>query len=217
MPLVVVDGAHDPSGLKMNTVIKRAKDQVRGAMAAGDPNFKRGQCKSGTIPVFGQEVFHQALRDANVSLVQSNFEADRYMAALGRAEGCPVASNDSDFFVYDVEFVPLDSLVFGQEEEGDDGARQITCRRFDKPRFLREFGLSSCDHLYLMSSVLGNDYIPIHSFEKFFAQVRKPKKKNLSPRRKVRDCSLNHYNFFTPPLIKSTLNPSAYPGPPFSK
>ena len=203
MPLVIVDGAHDPSGLKMNTVIKRAKDQVRGAMAAGDPNFKRGQCKSGTIPVFGQEVFHQALRDADVSLVQSNFEADRYMAALGRAEGCPVASNDSDFFVYDVEFVPLDSLVFGEVEEEDDGARHITCRRFDKTRFLREFGLSSCDHLYLMSSVLGNDYIPIHSFEKFFAQVRKPKKKNLSPRRKVRDCSLNLVYLFTPSVIKS--------------
>ena len=182
---MVVDGAHDPTGIKMNTVIKRAKDQVRGAMTAGDPNFKRGQNKSGTIPIFGQEVFHQALRDADVSLVQSNFEADRYMAALAKRIGCPVASNDSDFFVYDVEFVPLDSVVIGEAEVAEDGARHITCRQFDKAKFLRVFGLTSSDHLYLMSSVLGNDYIPIHSFEKFFAQVSKPKKKKLSPRRKA--------------------------------
>ena len=137
--------------------------------------------------------------------VQTNFEADRYIAELASLEGCPVASNDSDFFVYDVDFLPLDSFRCKQWDRNSsyfefklffsvnsveidhDGSRYITCRRFNKTNFLKSFNFTTCDHLYLMSSVLGNDYIPIHSFEKFFSQVRMPKKKSMAPRRKVRE------------------------------
>ncbi len=130
-------------------------------------------------------MFYRALRQLDVTLMQTNFEADSYLAELAQAENCSVASNDSDFFVYDVDFVPLDAFRFSTVEIGDDNSRYLSCRRFNKAKFLRTFNLTTNRHLYLFSSVLGNDYIPLHAFEKFFSQVKMPKKKTLDKRKKV--------------------------------
>lgn len=58
-------------------------------------------------------MFLRTARDCGVDVVQANFEADAYMARLAGERRCPVVSNDSDFFVYPVDFVFLDSLRCG--------------------------------------------------------------------------------------------------------
>ena len=103
---------------------------------------------------------------------------------------CPILSNDSDFFVYPVEFIKLDSI--GHRKSNCTGtfkislfklntipahARYLSCQRFDRSAFTERFGISSQDMLYLMASVLGNDYVPTKTMEKFFAQVKMPKKR----------------------------------------
>ena len=81
-------------------------------------------------------------------------------------------SCDSDFFVNDVAFLPLDSLEWEDVlMDVDGGPPYLRCRQFDRPRFLSRHGLEEKRMLPLMSAVLGNDYVPLETFSGFFAQV----------------------------------------------
>ncbi len=54
------------------------------------------------IPPLSQDVFKNVLSALSVNHVTCVFEADDQIAALANAWGCPVMSNDSDFFIYDL-------------------------------------------------------------------------------------------------------------------
>ena len=74
------------------------------------------------------------------------------------ANKCPVISNDSDFFIFNVTFVSLDSLdICGSEEKEEQG---VSCRRFNREKLLTHYGLASAELLHLLASLMGNDYIP---------------------------------------------------------
>ena len=79
------------------------------------------------------------------------------------ANNCPVISNDSDFFIFNVTFVSLDSLdmCWADEEEG----QGVACRRFNREKLLTHYGLASADLLHLLASLMGNDYIPPQVFD----------------------------------------------------
>ena len=80
------------------------------------------------------------------------------------ANNCPVISNDSDFYIFDVTFVSLDSLDMCWAEEEGGGEQGVACRRFNKEKLLRHYGLTSAELLHLLASLLGNDYIPPQVF-----------------------------------------------------
>lgn len=119
-------------------------------------------------------------------MIQTNFEADTYISTLSKQLDCPVLSNDSDFFLQEVEFVPLDSILFGKQGEAEDAAAEgINARRFNQSLFRKKYRIDKGDEfLYLLSTLLGNDYVPGGTFERFFAQIKIPKKKSLSYKHK---------------------------------
>ena len=103
------------------------------------------QGKVQVFPLFGREVFQEVLEELGVRVLQASFEADHVIAKvsfcttsnteaspksapnqscpqLAMSEGCAVISNDSDFFIFDVELIRLDSLNL----EGD----TVTCSKF---------------------------------------------------------------------------------------
>ena len=79
------------------------------------------------------------------------------------ANNCPVISNDSDFYIFNVTFVSLDSLdmCWAEEEKGEQG---VSCRRFNREKLLTHYGLVSAELLHLLASLMGNDYIPPQVF-----------------------------------------------------
>ena len=76
------------------------------------------------------------------------------------SNNCPVISNDSDFFIFDVTFVSLDSLDLSWPDE----AEGVACKRFNKGKLLTHYGLASAELLHLLASLMGNDYIPPQVF-----------------------------------------------------
>jgi hypothetical protein len=86
-------------------------------------------------------VSRQVLAELGVRMVQCSYEADHVIAKVGSVqmvdgscsalqlaitEDCPVISNDSDFFIFNVSFVSLDSVEL---EAGGEG---LLCRRFNR-------------------------------------------------------------------------------------
>lgn len=142
---------------------------------------------------FFVDVFLCACRDLEIEVIQTLFEADAYIASLSSKLCCPLLSNDSDFFVQrNIDIISLSSLDFVPTSKRSakllasaPSEAGIVCRRFNQQRFCDHYGIADPRLLHLMSSVVGNDYVPVKTFERFFAQVRKPKKKSVSPRHKV--------------------------------
>ncbi|XP_039951795.1 protein asteroid [Bactrocera tryoni] len=102
-PYVLMDGGYEYR--KLHTVGKR----LRGKIAI----IKRiNPCGSNTIfPLLMKEVFVDAVRDCGVSVMRCVFEADDELATLSRKLGCPVLTYDSDFYIYNVQYIPLITLT----------------------------------------------------------------------------------------------------------
>ena len=78
-----------------------------------------GSGASGKVfPQLTVDTIIQALKDVDVTVYSSVFEADGVLAWLAHRFNCPVVSDDSDFFVFGVRCVPLRSLVAAVFSEG---------------------------------------------------------------------------------------------------
>ncbi|TRY62737.1 hypothetical protein TCAL_00812 [Tigriopus californicus] len=179
-PIVIMDGAYEPSGIKRATVLKRMRDKARLAVQTNTGNQNRIR----VLPLFALDVFLGALKDLDVEVIQTEFEADAFMASYAFEAGCAVITQDSDFFVFPVRMIPLGSIVWSAEQDADSEAKYMPCEEFNREKFLTHYQMdqSRCN---LMASILGNDYLPPSTFQNFFARIPLPKSKRISPRMKI--------------------------------
>jgi len=180
IPSIVCDGGYDKSDQKLATVMNRLSDQTKNAVACNSVS----QSKLQVFPCFGKDVFMEVLKDLDIDVRQCSYEADEVIAQLAMKEKCPVISNDSDFYIFNVKFISLDSL----DLESLGQVKSINCKLFNREKMLSYYGLYSLDLLHLFASLMGNDYIPPQVFEKIFINIKLPKKtKDASERhRKIK-------------------------------
>lgn len=125
------------------------------------------------------EVFLQAIQDSGVPIIQTLSEADSEIARLGfrfsssSPNRCFVLSNDTDFCIFDVDVISIDSTL-SSNDAADKNV--FSCRKFDRIKFLNFFkiGPEKSRLLHLMATVCGNDYVKNGAvIDKIFAQVPK--------------------------------------------
>jgi len=130
--------------------------------------------------LFLTEVFLQAIQDLGIPIVQTLSEADAEIARLAHRPNSTnpsrsfVFSNDTDFCIYDVDVISIDSTL-SIVDAVDKSV--ISCRKFDRIKFLKFFkiGPEKSWLLHLMATLCGNDYVgkSAGSLEKIFNQVPK--------------------------------------------
>ena len=89
-------------------------------------------------------------------------EADRDIASLAKDWECPVLSDDSDFFIFDVKggFIPLSSFDVGQ----------LTARIFYRSDVASNLGIRE-ELLPLFASLVSNDYVSWEALEPFHCEI----------------------------------------------
>ena len=112
---------------------------------------------------------NEVLQELGIEVHQSSFEADEVIAHLAHTSRCPVISNDSDFYIFDVDFILLDSLDIANFSSGDTFLR---CEKFNRQKMLSHYGLGSIELLHLLAALTGNDYIPPEVFDKVFLNIK---------------------------------------------
>ncbi|XP_030596689.1 protein asteroid homolog 1 isoform X2 [Archocentrus centrarchus] len=95
-PYVVLDGGMDPSNKKFDTLRQRLQSKIKEA-----DNISHGRNGS-VLPILTRDVFIQVLIQRGVPLIQCPAEADWEIACLAREWKCPVLTNDSDFYIFDL-------------------------------------------------------------------------------------------------------------------
>ncbi|XP_022805165.1 protein asteroid homolog 1-like [Stylophora pistillata] len=159
---VVLDGAYDKSDNKLETQKKRAQERIETA----DRLFKDETSPDGDeyflLPLLAKFVFAQALRDHLITFAVSDCEADPDIASLAREWKCPVLSNDSDFFIFDLKvgFIPLSSL----------DVDHLTAKIFKRIDLARHFEIRE-ELLPLFASLVGNDYVSWEVLKSFHQTI----------------------------------------------
>ncbi|XP_055387275.1 protein asteroid [Condylostylus longicornis] len=99
---VLLDGGYEQK--KMRTVQSRLRAKIA-CIKHINPSNSRPM-----FPLMMREVFVDAVKNSGVHLMRCMYEADEELAALARCLNCPVLSYDSDFYVFNVKYIPLITL-----------------------------------------------------------------------------------------------------------
>ncbi|KAF6215630.1 hypothetical protein GE061_010386 [Apolygus lucorum] len=171
-PIVVFDGAVERR--KISTVKTRAKCKVI-SLQSITPSNCNGQC----FPLLMRKAMRDKLLEMGIVVLQTDLEADSEIAALAKIYHVPVLSNDSDYFIFDVLYIPIPTLIH------DNGTNsKIRCKMFKNDQFLRHLNLDR-SKLPLLAVVLGNDYIPRSEFRSFLGQIKLDRSRQDSYSQKV--------------------------------
>ncbi|WAR18560.1 ASTE1-like protein [Mya arenaria] len=100
-PYVVLDGGYDPDNRKWNTVVQRktSRRERAGLICEKGPEATEEH----VLPILCEETFRHVLRELQIPHVTCPYEADREIAVLANKWDCPVLSNDSDFFIFQLK------------------------------------------------------------------------------------------------------------------
>ncbi|XP_070702322.1 single-strand DNA endonuclease ASTE1 [Pempheris klunzingeri] len=152
-PYVVLDGGIDPSDKKFPTLRQRLQAKIREA-----DSLSHGRNGS-VLPVLTRDVFIQVLIQRGVPLVQCPAEADWEIACLAHQWNCPVLTNDSDFYIFDLPggYLPLRFFQW-TNLNGKASHRYIPARCYTTSRLCHWFRNMNRELLPLCAVLTGNDY-----------------------------------------------------------
>ncbi|KAL9956446.1 hypothetical protein ACROYT_G037923 [Oculina patagonica] len=162
---VILDGAKDSSGKKLDTDKKRAKRRIQTSHVLAE-NLTSADGDDFLLPLLSKLVFIQALRDRGIKFAVCDSEADAEIASLANAWNCPALSNDSDFFIYNIKagYIPLSSLNWN--------SIRLTTKIFHRRKLATHLRIDE-ELLPLFASLAGNDYVSAEALEPFFQALRR--------------------------------------------
>ncbi|XP_011607170.2 protein asteroid homolog 1 [Takifugu rubripes] len=152
-PYVVLDGGIDPSDKKFSTIRQRLQSKIKEA-----DNLSHGR-RGSVLPILTRDLFIQVLGQRGIPLFQCPFEADKEIACLAHQWNCPVLSNDSDFYIFDLPggYMPLHFFQW-TNLNGKASHRYISARCYTTAGLCRWFGGMNKMLLPLCAVLSGNDY-----------------------------------------------------------
>lgn len=168
-PFVVLDGGIDETDKKFKTLRERAQSKIHDAHSLSQGSH------GNVLPLCTREVFRQVLFELGVPLVQCISEADFEIASLAHQWRCPVLTNDSDFYIFDLcgGYLPITFFewdnVCGRTSEC-----YIPAHRYTINRFCSHFNHMNKQLLPLFAVITGNDYSHAKTTEMFFSRVDLP-------------------------------------------
>lgn len=183
---VLFDGSYEQRKLK--TAYNRLRSKIYGASRL-DPVT---QSTLQIFPLLLRDVFIEALCDMNVAYTVCEFEADDEIAAMARHLNCPVLSYDSDFFIYNVLYIPFNTLELKPKlvEDMNNRIYALECKIYKVEHLTSYFGGLREELLPLLATLLGNDFVEKKVFSTFFAQLKLPKGKNSKNEQQRSICGL---------------------------
>lgn len=177
-PYVVFDGSYDPEDRKLPTVLRRARERVILA------NFLSKGGRGKILPILAYETFQNVLEERDIPYVVSDCEADGQIAALAMRWNCPVLTNDSDFYIYDIPagFILLDYLnlqiLTSKPQPNEEAYQYLGVQIYFLDTLLSQFDSLSRTMIPIFATLLGNDFVDVRMFEEFYSSGKLPKHHN---------------------------------------
>lgn len=152
LPIVVFDGADDPDNMKLETILKR--------LDARFSRVKKWKTKE-ILPILSKPLLYQILDELKVPHIATVYEADKEIAVLASRYECPVVTNDSDFYVYDLKGGSISMEYMIKKERTDiNGSFYIPVKLYRRDAVLKELFKMENDELIfsVFATLTGNDF-----------------------------------------------------------
>ncbi|XP_041709834.1 protein asteroid homolog 1-like [Coregonus clupeaformis] len=142
---------------KFDTLQKRAQSTIKKAKALAESQNQ----VSGVLPTLVEYVFKQVLSSLKVQFTQCLCEADQCIATLAQKWKYPVLSDDSDFYIFDIEEGCLPISGFQWKEQSVSDQKHICCQLYTTESFSKEFKINK-QLLPVFAVMAGNDNVNLH-------------------------------------------------------
>lgn len=154
-PHMVLDGTSNPE--KLETLKTRLQNKLETAKKVA-----KNMPHNNILPPLVKDVFKQILVKEQVEFEESFGEADLRVVSWANHLLCPVLSNDSDFYIYDVKagVLPLDQLQWKNK------SGHIQAKVYRRPRFCKMFCIDPA-LAPVFAAIAGNDYSKLEDGGKF--------------------------------------------------
>ncbi|TRY56933.1 hypothetical protein DNTS_020349 [Danionella cerebrum] len=165
-PFVVLDGGADHTDKKFDTLMQRKQKKIKEAH-----NLSVGK-KGNILPILIKNMFRQVLSKLKVPLIQCLEEADWEIAALADQWNCPVLSEDSDFFIFNLRagFLPLSHFRWKHVTVNQKTKKKyIPSRHFTARKFCQSYKMN-VRILPIFACILGNDYVNLSDIRQNFSE-----------------------------------------------
>ncbi|CAG9814393.1 unnamed protein product [Phaedon cochleariae] len=169
-PLVVFDGGYETK--KVATVISRMKNKIKSA----DSLNGVAEGSISVFPLMLRPVFQEVIIKMGIKTVRCDFEGDTEIASIARILNCPILSYDSDFFIFDVLYIPFATMEMAVKRgkvKGDSlPYTYIPCEVYRVEKFLESFPGLKKSVLPILAVLLGNDYVKRGVFSLFYNNLK---------------------------------------------
>lgn len=180
-PIVVFDGV-DFTGNKSPVIEQRMEESdkcIAGSLLRMEassfddeqrlPPSSRNNGSS-VIPQFSEKVFVETLRELHIPFLYADGDADEDCVSIANYNHCPVVSNDSDYFMFNLEvgYIPFDKFYYQN--------KPVTAKMYRLDDFVADYRFRDFKLPLLIPAIMGNDYIEKeepHSLKKDVPALRK--------------------------------------------
>lgn len=159
---VIFDGATEKK--KNKVIMKRVEEMLKASLKITCDN----EADYTLFPLCLPMVFREVLKKLEIAAVNCDFECDREAATIAKQLNCPVLAFDSDYFIFDVQYIPCFCDVDGTDlnvykkfrynANKKNVEMNLSCKIFNKSKFLAYTKLPE-EMLPILAVYLGNDYI----------------------------------------------------------
>ncbi|KAK6327178.1 hypothetical protein J4Q44_G00028230 [Coregonus suidteri] len=159
-PYVIIDGGSDHTDNKFKTLHQRAQSKINTA-----DDLSMGLQGGSIVPTLVKQVFKQVLSSLNVSFAQCICEADQEIVSLAQRWTCPVLSNDSDFYIFDIQagYLPMSHFQWQKASvQRGSSQRSIPCKRYTTTSFCSQVNINR-QLLPVFAVIAGNDYVNLRN------------------------------------------------------
>ena len=150
-PVFVFDGI-DYTGEKTSVIRRRRRDSIRAIHKCLSDQSRHYIPEKNILPPLAVEVFQEALRRCGAKFYVVDGEADPEVVALANLYDCPVLSNDSDYYLFNVNagYIPIARLEWKSSP--------VTGDVYLLSNFAKHFKIP-IDLCYALPAILGNDFL----------------------------------------------------------
>lgn len=177
-PIIVMDGCQNIDNSKLNTSIKRHDQKLK--LCYYSVHNKRMCDQQTPIPLLLKQEFRASLKRNSVINISSNFEADDDIVKMANHFHCPLLSNDSDFFVYDL----ASGLILLDYMDLNIFKKNKTCTHlrgaiYKSSALKQHFPNLDPKLLALGGTLHDNDYMSFRELDLMFKFLKNPKKEEV--------------------------------------
>ncbi|CAG9839354.1 unnamed protein product [Diabrotica balteata] len=173
-PYIILDGGYESR--KIDCILQTFKNRI---VIAENLNPRTDPRKEPN-PIFLREAFEDIAHKLGIKIVRCDFEGDKETANIAKALKCPVISNDSDFYIFDVPYIPFSTIklivesasYINTETKENHNYRYLPCKIYRIDKFLECAGGMSKEVLPLFAALVGNDFMDGINISKLNMQVK---------------------------------------------